>query len=116
MWWWTKIRRAVISPDARRTFEILGPTLVAMRLATIDQAIPDPGQGIMLNMNFMQVPALVHNAVAYNQEDAIHWLAEQHDIAERREDRLETAEWAILIFVGVELVIDAGHLLALWLP
>ena len=38
--------------------------------------------------------------------DALPWLTEQVDQHERREDRLETVEWAILIFVVVGVAVD----------
>jgi hypothetical protein len=37
---------------------------------------------------------------------ALEWLTERRDIHERREDRLETVEWAILIFVIVGVLAD----------
>jgi hypothetical protein len=36
--------------------------------------------------------------------DRLAWLAEKHEIAERREARLETFEAAILIFVFLEVL------------
>jgi hypothetical protein len=39
------------------------------------------------------------------------WLTERQDIHERREDRLETAEWAILIFVIVGVLADIAIVL-----
>jgi hypothetical protein len=36
----------------------------------------------------------------------MEWLTERRDIHERREQRLETAEWAILIWVVVGVIAD----------
>lgn len=39
------------------------------------------------------------------------WLRERRDIAAQHEDRVETVEWAILIFVAVGVVLDVVRLL-----
>jgi len=36
----------------------------------------------------------------------LEWLTEQRDIHERKEDRLETFEWAILAWVVVGVIAD----------
>lgn len=41
-----------------------------------------------------------------NKQAATAWLTERADLAERREDRLETVEWAVLIFVAVGVIAD----------
>ena len=40
------------------------------------------------------------------RSEILEWLAERRDHVERREDRLETSEWAILIFVIISIVAD----------
>ncbi len=40
------------------------------------------------------------------REEIIDWLQERRDIAARHEDRLETVEWAILIFVVIGVAAD----------
>jgi hypothetical protein len=39
-------------------------------------------------------------------EHAAAWLTERGDLRELHEQRLETAEWAILIFVVVSVILD----------
>lgn len=39
------------------------------------------------------------------------WLTERADLTERREARLETVEWAVLIFVAIGVVADIVLLL-----
>jgi hypothetical protein len=39
-------------------------------------------------------------------EYAREWLTERADSHERREQRLETIEWAILIFVVLAVIVD----------
>ena len=49
--------------------------------------------------------------------EAVLWLRERQDIHARREDRLETVEWAILIFVIVGVVADlaiVAHESGIW--
>jgi hypothetical protein len=41
-----------------------------------------------------------------NWREALAWLTERRDIHERKEDRLETVEWAILVFVIVGVLAD----------
>ena len=59
-------------------------------------------------------------AVYNNPETLLHatrWLTERGDVKEQHEDRLETVEWAILIFVFLGVIADfklAGWLR--WLP
>jgi hypothetical protein len=47
---------------------------------------------------------------------ALDWLTERQDIHERGEDRLETVEWAILIFVVVGVIVESwlGNLTLTW--
>jgi hypothetical protein len=42
--------------------------------------------------------------------EVLAWLQERRDIATRHEDRLETVEWAILIFVTVGVILDVVRL------
>ncbi len=46
------------------------------------------------------------NLIRMNYAKATEWLIERRDIHERREDRLETVEWAILIAVIIGVVAD----------
>jgi hypothetical protein len=46
------------------------------------------------------------NEISVNAESIRAWLTERADINERREQRMEAAEWAVLIFVAVGVVAD----------
>ena len=85
MWWWRKVRKVTISKVERNIFEQYGETVVAL---------------IVVN----QLSGIGN--VLVNRTSAEAWLTERADIHERREDRLETVEWAVLIFVIVGVIVD----------
>jgi hypothetical protein len=92
MWWWRKIRRATIPQEDRDLFESLGETVIALMLTS--------GYGPSLDEL---------RSVYYNKETlakAVPWLTERSDLRERREDRVETVEWAVLVFVVLGVVAD----------
>ena len=93
MWWWRKVKHAKLAPELRRKFEIYGDDVVAQAVAN-----PDIVRGTG------NLPALIRTNYAL----AVDWLGERLDIHERREDRLETLEWAILIFVVVGVIVESG--------
>jgi beta-lactamase regulating signal transducer with metallopeptidase domain len=93
MWWWRKVRRAEISDKLRTDFERYGETMIALALA--NPAIADYSGSF-----FAQIKN-EHKA-------ALDWLTERRDIHERREDRLETVEIAILIFVVLGVIVESG--------
>ena len=41
-----------------------------------------------------------------DRHHTLAWLTERRDIHERREDRLETVEWAILVWVVLGVIAD----------
>lgn len=41
---------------------------------------------------------------------ATAWLTERADLRERREDRIEMVEWAVLIFVVLGVIVDIALL------
>jgi hypothetical protein len=97
MWWWTKVRKADIPDDVRAIFQGYGENIIATVLATRQHK--DYGD---LNIYLAE---------------AILWLRERHDVHARREDRLETVEWAILIFVVVGVLADVAivaHEVGVW--
>ena len=94
MWWWRKVRWADIPDDVRAKLELFGETVVAMSLST--GIVSGTGQLSFLNNNW---------------PDALAWLQERRDIHERKEDRLETVEWAILLFVAFSFLTDIGILI-----
>jgi hypothetical protein len=89
LWWWAKVRKADIPDDIRKMFEGYGETMVTLVLATRKEE--DIGD---LKIYWPQ---------------AVLWLRECQDKHALREDRLETVEWALLIFaiIGVIAIIPA---------
>ena len=94
LWWWTKVRKADIPDDIRKIFEGYGETMLMLVLAT--RKHEDYGD---LTQYWPQ---------------AVLWLRECQDKHALREDRLETVEWAILLFVAFSLVTDIGILIHEW--
>ena len=91
MWWWRKVRRAPISDDLRAQFERYGETVVAHALA----AAPIGADGGPL-----------HGLLDRQRSAALDWLTERRDVHERRQDRLETLEIAILVFLVLGVIFD----------
>jgi hypothetical protein len=90
VWWWAKVRKAKIPNDQPETFERYGENVIGMVLA--NGLNPGTGELYLIYSN--------------HQRNARDWLTERSTWHERREDRLETLEWAILIFVFGELFFD----------
>jgi hypothetical protein len=49
---------------------------------------------------------MIYDNSNHMREHAAAWLTERGDLRELHEQRLETAEWAILIFVVVSVILD----------
>jgi hypothetical protein len=92
MWWWRKIRRPDIPDDVRRAFEETGEFEVRAELAA---GFP-PAKPILRD---------THPDGTIKSHGRA-WIREQVDRQGRREDRLETAEWAILIFAIAGVLAD----------
>ena len=89
-WRWTKVRRAADLPQAERDLlERFGPDVIRMVLVS-GHAPASPDLQPLYNC-------------ADQKKRAGAWLTEKSDQAERREDRLETMELAILVLVGLEV-------------
>jgi hypothetical protein len=95
VWWWTKVKKATIPNDQRETFERYGENVIGMVLA--NGLNPTTGELYLIYSNPLK------------QRNARDWLTERSTWHERREDRLETLEWAILIFVFGELLFDLAR-------
>ena len=91
MWWWRKLRKANITDDQRTEFERFGEGVLA--------------QAFAVGAARTQGPDLL-NVLQRDRAPLLAWLTERRDIHERKEDRLETVEWAILIFVIVGVLAD----------
>ena len=92
LWWWRKVRTAAISESERDIFERFGESVIVAVLAS------------GLNPRPKELQDLYNDPGRLKQ--AADWLTERRDSLERRENRVETAEWAILIFVVVGVVLD----------
>jgi hypothetical protein len=92
MWWWRKVRKANIPEQLRTSFERYGEDVLAHAVAI---GAVSAGQGHEL-IELLQG----------KKQQIFDWLTERRDIHERREQRLETAEWAILIWVVVGVIAD----------
>src|SRR5690242_11424807 len=92
MWWWRKVRRAKISDDLRATFERYGEDVLAHAVA-------------VGSYSSAQGPELIE-LLQGSKSQIMAWLTERRDIHERREDRLETVEVAILFAVIIGVLAD----------
>ena len=98
LWWWREVRKRRDIPQADRDlFERFGEFVIGSVLAggftpSHDDLIPLYRRGSALQVN------------------ARDWLTERSDSHELREQRLETAEWAILTFVLLEVIADLPRL------
>ena|SRR2546425_11159030 len=90
MWWWRKVRRANISQGLRDELERWGEPVVVGALVLAPDMPSSP----------------LHSLVTEHRNDTLAWLTERRDLTERREQRLETLEIGILVFVVVGVVFD----------
>ena len=97
LWWWRKVRKRDIPQADRDLFERFGEFVIGSVLA-----------GGFTPSHADLVPLYQRNAAQQNY--ARDWLTERSDAHEQREQRLETAEWAILIFVLLEVIADLPRL------
>src|SRR5260370_30434123 len=94
MWWWRKVRLATIDTKLRDQFELFGEDVLAHALAI----------GAISTEQGPLVPLLKEH-----RSEMMAWLQERRDIAERHADRLETVEWAILIFVVLGVIVESAR-------
>jgi hypothetical protein len=93
LWWWRKVRYADIPKEARDLFERFGDAAIINVITSGMGQRNEELEMIYNNKNGMRA-------------HAEKWLTERGDLRELREQRLETAEWAILIFVIVGVFLD----------
>jgi hypothetical protein len=93
MCWWRKVRRADISKELRERFEYFGETLVALAIESGDAN---------------RIGAELAGLGQQKRKEIVEWLRERRDMEAQREQRLETAEWAIVIFAIVGVVATAA--------
>ena len=91
LWWWQKVRRANIPSDLREQFEYYGERVMTLAIETGD---PD------------RVGSELADLSKHKRSEIIAWLQERRDLAAQQEDRLETVEWALLLFVFVSVVLE----------
>lgn len=89
------VRRAKIDEAKRDLFEQCGADVVALALG-LGSLVPGSNQ----------FPTHVLQTVVLGQADAMAWLQEKRDEEQCVKRRGELVEWAILIFVGLEVVHD----------
>src|SRR5579884_4138055 len=91
MWyWWTRVERANISAALRLEFEHLGESVVTHIV----------GSPLTHSVQTVGVPRWAGDPG--DRQHALEWLREQHTRRERREDRVEAIEMAILLLVAIE--------------
>lgn len=88
-----------------------------MRVANIPAAIRDELErsGETVVAHALAVPMDVPNSPLHKfrheeRPAAEAWLTERRDIAERKEQRVEAVEWAVLIFVVLGTAVEATDL------
>jgi hypothetical protein len=91
LWWWQKVRRADIAPELRERFEFYGERLMALAIES-----HDPNR----------IGAELSDLGQHKRTEIIAWLQERRDLTVQQEDRLETVEWALLMFVFVSVVLE----------
>jgi hypothetical protein len=92
---WHKVRHANIDPELRHRFEMFGETLMALAIESGDA-----------NRIGVELAALGQQ----KRQEIVDWLRECRDKVVRREKRLETVEWAILVFVIFGVLTDLAIL------
>ena len=96
MFLWHEIRDANIPDDVEAAFEETGHFAIATEYAA----------------NFPPAKEILRDKYPDGKikEFAHLWLREQADRNKNHENRLETVEWAILIFVALGVILDLVHL------
>ncbi len=87
---WRKVRYANIPKTSRDLFERFGENIIASIVAT-NLAPRDP-----------ELQAMYPDPQKI--KDATEWLTERGDIRIRQEHRLETVQWAILVFAALGVI------------
>lgn len=96
-WSWREVRKADIPKDDRDVFERYGEAVIGTLLTGGFNPITQELRGIYGDYA-KHVPMR-------------DWLTERSDSHERREQRLETAEWFILVFVFLGVIVEGVQLL-----
>lgn len=103
MWWWRKVRKAQISREDRDLFERYGEAVIGSILAGAScPTAPDLQPIIPGNICLPENPGKC--------QAGRDWLTECRDAHERREQRLEFVEWAILLFILLEIALSIASL------
>jgi hypothetical protein len=97
LWWGREIRKASISKSDRDIFERFGETVIGSVLAGGMQPRAPELQKLYGDMG----PTF---------KAAADWLTERGDSQEQREQRMETVEWAVLIFVVLGVAVESVQL------
>ncbi len=93
------VQRADIDDDLRANFELYGETALSLMLtAGGDLNVSIQGQHLI-------------DLVKTSRPKMLEWLREQRDIAANHDRRVEILQWAILVFVFMEVVFDVQRML-----
>jgi len=79
----------------RERFELFGETLMAIAIQS--------GDGNRIGQELAHLGQ-------QKREEIVEWLRERRDVAARHDDRVETVEWAILIFVVLGVIVESVNL------
>lgn len=91
LWWWQKVRHANLSPDLRERFEFYGERLMTL-------AIESGGSD--------RIGTELADLGRHKRTEIIAWLQERRDVITQQDDRQETVEWALLMFVVVSVALE----------
>jgi hypothetical protein len=98
-WWWRRVRKAAIPKAERDIFERYGEIVIGSVLTS----------GLAPQMPELR---LLHgDANPALKEHARDWLTERGDSREQQEQRLETAEWLIILLILPGAITECGHLI-----
>lgn len=95
---WRKVRKAEIPKELRDQLERIGEAIVEGAMTMGADSLP---LGVFSNLN-----------VQANRIHIWNWLQERRDISERASQRMETAEWAVLIFVVIGTITEIATFVA----
>lgn len=105
-WWWRKVRYADISQDLRNSLERYGENVVSFALGA---GVSPGSHGISMG-NASPTDITLQLLIQKNRDHVLAWLTERRDLAEKREQRVETLEWAVLAFVILGVITDLAVL------
>ncbi|HUZ90347.1 MAG TPA: hypothetical protein VMU78_00360 [Methylocella sp.] len=95
-----------IPHDLRDSLERYGENVVSFALGA---GVSSGSHGLSMG-NPAPTDMALQLLIQKNRDHVLAWLTERRDLAERREQRLETLEWAVLAFVILGVITDLALL------